>query len=695
MKILFLIRDGFGVGGTIRTTFNLAGGLATRGHEVEVLSCLRRRDTPLLTLNPAVRLTALVENRPHHPDYDAADPLRGLPPEVYPAADYRSRDFDLMMERRAQRYLQHSDADVIIGTRSGLVAWVARLAPDRMLRIGQEHLTRRMNTKVLRAAMARHYPKLDAFVTVSQRDADDYRAHHTWPHTRLLAMPNGVPTPQIPPSTGDSKIVMSAGRLTQGKRFDVLIRAFAKVAANHPDWQLRIYGGGDKDAELRRLILELGLHNHVLMMGRFVPLEPEWAKAAIAASTSAREAFGMTLVEAMRYGVPVVSTNAPHGPGEIVHHGVDGLLTPVNDVDAFANALLELIRDPARRRAMAAASLAGSERFDQAVIAAQYEQLFAELAADRAARLAARRSTSQRWLGAIRRGLSGRLRNPRPKLEPITLPSASVEHPSATANARVTAGGAVELRLPTAVLGAAKTLVWRGTDPDQRGGIRINRPAGNVAEVTITIGDTHHVPAGEWALALVDPDGTERPLLPGWRDTRALLKPPVDPARGVRVQLPFRTRQDTLGLRVWDRRVHAEVGDVAVGDECILISGRLLGADVSPGDLVVEMQCRADAERIERFAARRDDTEFHVTVPVERLTAHRYGEQDIWDVSIRLNDDVEPVRMLRLLDDVHAKRTAFTFPEVAVPQTRHGPAVVRPYYTVANGLSVTVSDATP
>jgi hypothetical protein len=74
VKILFLLNDGFGIGGTITTTFHPGSALAERGHQVEVLSTRRRRDLPHLPLRPAVRLMALVEVRTGHPDYAGDDP---------------------------------------------------------------------------------------------------------------------------------------------------------------------------------------------------------------------------------------------------------------------------------------------------------------------------------------------------------------------------------------------------------------------------------------------------------------------------------------------------------------------------------------------------------------------------------------------------------------------------------------------
>jgi glycosyltransferase involved in cell wall biosynthesis len=383
MKVLFLINDAFGIGGTIKTTFNLGAALAARGHDVEVLSTTRRRDVPQLPVDPAIRLLALTEGRPDHPDHEGQAAGRGKRARVYPGADFRAADYDRYVEDRYRRFLRGTDADVVIATRPGLIAYLARFAPRDVVRIGQEHLVRGQHRHALRRAMPKHIRKLDAFVTVSARDAEDYRDHLRLRRTRLLFIPNGVPAPGVPPSHGRAKLVVAAGRLVPSKRFDVLIRAFAKVVAERPDWQLRIYGDGKEAPALRRLVLDLGLHNHVRMMGRYAPIEPEWAKGAIAAVSADREPFGMTLVEAMRCGVPVVSTDAPHGPGEILRHGEDGLLTPVGDPDAMGEALLHLINNDELRGRMAAAALTNSARYDPAPIAARYEQLFQELSKKR------------------------------------------------------------------------------------------------------------------------------------------------------------------------------------------------------------------------------------------------------------------------------------------------------------------------
>jgi glycosyltransferase involved in cell wall biosynthesis len=133
---------------------------------------------------------------------------------------------------------------------------------------------------------------------------------------------------------------------------------------------------------LAALIGELHLGDHVKLMGQVAPIEPELVKGSILASSSATESFGMTLVEAMRVGLPVVSTDCPLGPGEIIDHGTDGLLVPPRDTGAMAAALLELINDDDRRRAMGRAALLKAHRYDPERIARGYADLFAELLAE-------------------------------------------------------------------------------------------------------------------------------------------------------------------------------------------------------------------------------------------------------------------------------------------------------------------------
>jgi glycosyltransferase involved in cell wall biosynthesis len=394
VKIVFLIHNVYGIGGTIRTTLNLATALADR-HQVEIVSMLRHREMPRFEVDPRVTVVPLVDIRAD--SADAADPMITEPATVFPAAEKRYRQYSRLTDRRAEDHLRRSDADVIIGTRPGVNVYLARFAPARALRIAQEHLTHDSHSTKLRAELARHYAGLDAVVTTTEADAAVYRARMRLPGVPVLAVPNSVPEPAVPPSDGTARLVAGAGRLVKSKRFDLMIDAFADVAAKEPDWVLRIYGGGPDRERLQGLIEDRELGGQVTLMGARSPIEAEFAQASIVVSASDAESFGMTLVEAMRCGVPVVSTDCPLGPAEIIRHGVDGLLVPVGDGQALAAAMLDLITDDSARRRMGEAARVSARRFDPAPIARTYEELFTMLATAR------RRRWRLRLRSALRR----------------------------------------------------------------------------------------------------------------------------------------------------------------------------------------------------------------------------------------------------------------------------------------------------
>lgn len=394
MRICILIHNAYGVGGTIRTTYNLAGALAER-HEVEIVSVYRHRDTPVFALDPRVRLRHLVDLRRHSDTCDLDDPLYGRPAKVFPTGENRYTQYNALTDQRIAAHLASLDADVVIGTRPGLNVHIALQAPRRVVRIGQEHLTLATHSVPLVLTLRRLYPRLDAITTTTEADAASYRRRLRLPGVPVVALPNSVPDPGVVPSALEAKYVAAVGRLVPVKRYGDLIRAFVKVVAERPDWGLRLYGAGGQKEKLERLIADLDLGDRVTMMGPMSPIEPEIAKASLLAVSSKMESFGMTIVEAMRVGLPVVSTDCPHGPGEIISDGVDGLLVPPRDVDGLATAMLRLINDDELRKRMGRAALEKGARYDPAKIADAFERQLAELVARRAGAVGRLRSAGR------------------------------------------------------------------------------------------------------------------------------------------------------------------------------------------------------------------------------------------------------------------------------------------------------------
>jgi glycosyltransferase involved in cell wall biosynthesis len=371
--VRFLLAHAWGFGGTIRTTLNLAGELS-RGHEVEIVSVLRRRREPFFALPEGVRVRTFEDRRAPGPLQRA---LGAVPSLLVHPEDYAYPWCSLWTDVALLRGLRSLRGGVLVATRPALNLLAARLVDRSVVVIGQEHMNFHSHRPRLAADIRRHYPRLDALTVLTAADARDYG--------RLLSRVELIANPVSPLDGGissqEAKVVVAAGRLNTQKGFDLLVRAWEPVARRRPDWRLEIYGSGPERAALERLIGELGLSDRVALMGRTQALGEAMAAASLFALSSRFEGFGMVLVEAMGKGLPVVSFDCPRGPGDIVSHGEDGLLVAPEDVDALAAALLELIEDPERRRRLAAAARRTARRYESRAIAPAWDALLGDLAA--------------------------------------------------------------------------------------------------------------------------------------------------------------------------------------------------------------------------------------------------------------------------------------------------------------------------
>jgi glycosyltransferase involved in cell wall biosynthesis len=374
--VFILIHHAYGLGGTIRATLNLAGELA-RGHDVEVISLVRRRDQRFLDVADGVRVSALEDRRKRDEWPLWRRLIDRCPSLLMHDQDYAFSGSSLWGDLQLVRKLWSLPPGVLVATRPGLNLIAAHLAPAGVVAVGQEH----MNFHAHRPAadVRRAYRRLGALTVLTEDDARDYGAMLAGSPTRVARIVNPVSELDGGVSEVTEPVVVAAGRLTPQKGFDLLIAAFEQVAREAPDWTLRIFGSGVQRDELRALIEDRGLSDHVVLMGRTRRLGIELTQASIFALSSRYEGFGMVLVEAMGKGLPVVSFDCPRGPSDIVHDGEDGLLVPNGDVDAFAAALLALIRDEPRRRAMSSAALRTAREYHADRVGRDWERLLGEL----------------------------------------------------------------------------------------------------------------------------------------------------------------------------------------------------------------------------------------------------------------------------------------------------------------------------
>lgn len=379
IKILLLHANG--MGGTIRTVFNLAGFLAER-HDVEIVSILREEEQPFFPLDPRVRVRYLDDRLA-----PGGDPLRAmlskLPSRLIPKEETAYHRFTLWTDLQLARFIRSVDSGVLMATRPGLNLAMAQLALPSVITIGQEHVALEGKPESLQELIKWRYRRLDALVTLTKADLAHYQDALPKRPRRLVRIPNAVPPMSGGQASPDAKVAVAMGRMTKLKGFHRLIRAWEQVAAVHPDWTLRILGAGPQEENLREQIREAGLEGKVELPGRTADIGAELEKASIHVMSSRHEGFSLTILEAMAKGVAIVSFNSPHGPREMITHGKDGLLVKPRTVDNLAAAIIQVIEDGELRRRLAAGGLETARRYDIATVGAQWEALLDDLLARR------------------------------------------------------------------------------------------------------------------------------------------------------------------------------------------------------------------------------------------------------------------------------------------------------------------------
>ena len=384
-RLAFLL-DSLEGGGVQRMTLATARCCRERGHAVDLLVC-EARGRLRGSIPDGVRLVELARS----------DPLlaRALPARADPAA-LPALALAVVLPRKAHwtqahlralaHHLRRERPDALLAATPRLnllAAWARRLAGGRTRLLVSERTAPTQNLDrggkwrkrlVLPGLMRRAYGQADAVVAVSDGVADDLARVTGLPRGRIRTIHNPVVGPELEAlsrepvahpwlAPGEPPVVLSAARLTAQKDLPTLLRAFALLRAGRAA-RLLILGDLPTPERTEARIAELRGPRGPARGGggrgaagvRREPVRLDGARALFALS-SAYEGFGNVLVEAMACGCPVVSTDCPSGPAEILAGGRHGPLVPVGDAEALAAAMARVLDappDPAALRARAA-----------------------------------------------------------------------------------------------------------------------------------------------------------------------------------------------------------------------------------------------------------------------------------------------------------------------------------------------------
>ncbi|MCT9125308.1 glycosyltransferase family 4 protein [Cupriavidus gilardii] len=308
--------------GAERMTAVIANELARRGYTVHILSLWDAASC--FDLEPAVRHDALFAQRP----------------------SFKTRYLSTVFGIR--RYLKRHRIDVLIEVDTMLTLFtLPACAGLGVRRIAWEHCNfdQDLGRRARRLARRLAVRTCERVVVLTQRDREKWE--RALGARNVVAIPNALPFAMpAKPAERNSKLALAVGRLTHAKGFDVLLHAWKMVAREHPDWRLDIVGDGELHDALMNLRNELDLSASVRLLPARRDLSELYRGASLFCLSSRYEGFGLVLVEAMAYGLPVVATDCETGPREVLGAVAHGALVPVDDADALGRAICRTIAHP-------------------------------------------------------------------------------------------------------------------------------------------------------------------------------------------------------------------------------------------------------------------------------------------------------------------------------------------------------------
>jgi glycosyltransferase involved in cell wall biosynthesis len=361
VRIAFIIPS-LGPGGAERVAALLADYWVGEGHEVLITTFDSPGAEPFFAVDPRVEVRAL----------SATNATRALAARL---------GTNVARVARLRAVLQefHPNAVVAFMTEANVVAiWAARglgipvvvserNQPDRP-GLGPFHkLARRLS-----------YPAAAAIVVQNREIASWARAHFNVP-VHILANPVMSSADARSPKGGTGLLLVSIGRLTHQKGFDVLLQSFTAIAAKHPDWRLVIYGEGPDRPALERLRRESGHASRIDLPGLTKDSAEALHQASLFVLPSRFEGYPNVLLEALSHGLPVIATDCPGATAEILDGGAHGILVRPDDVGALTAALGAVMSSPDLRDSYASKARSAVAGLDIAVVGKRWLDLLEAL----------------------------------------------------------------------------------------------------------------------------------------------------------------------------------------------------------------------------------------------------------------------------------------------------------------------------
>lgn len=327
-----------GQGGVEQMMLNLMEAMIDRGVSIDLIAVNKTGFNLAERLPPQVKL---IESRNKH-SKTAILTLVGYLKQHQPKVLFVAKERGLQAALIAKALSRQKQLKISVRLGTNISAFLQTKPP--LIRLLRQSLSR----WTLQGA--------HQIIAVSDGVANDIVSFLPCVKNRVHVIPNPVTTPRFltqPISTPShpwlqnksEPLILAAGRLTQQKGFDCLLRAFAQVNKTQP-CRLIILGDGALRDDLLALAESLQIREKIDLPGYIAGIWPYLSQADLFVLSSRWEGSPNVLTEALALGIPVVATDCPSGPKEILQQGRYGTLVPIDDDQALAQAMLQTLKNP-------------------------------------------------------------------------------------------------------------------------------------------------------------------------------------------------------------------------------------------------------------------------------------------------------------------------------------------------------------
>lgn len=352
-KITFFIHGIYKMGGTERVVGMIANELIKK-YEVEIISLHKDSDKPFYSLNKNIKIIDILgkELQPvklYYPylRYKTKKALKDYHTDVFICAGMGDVGLTSFM-RKKTKYITWEHFTALQGKVGGIM-WLGRV------------LSKKYANKI---------------IVLTKKDVELNHEKFKTDYEKLVQIYNPIEPHINHDDTYNihSKRIISAGRFTNEKGFDLLVEVAVKVFKKHPDWEWHIYGDGEEFQRINELILEKKLQNNLKLMGRTNKLYSLYKDYSFCVVTSRFEGFGMVIIEAHSSKLPVISFNCNCGPDELIIDGVNGYLIDCFNIDRMAEKINYLIEHEDVRKKMSEKTYVDKEKLQIENIIKEWEK---------------------------------------------------------------------------------------------------------------------------------------------------------------------------------------------------------------------------------------------------------------------------------------------------------------------------------